>query len=288
MVDGVEHRGAEGAFLEGVDEDYVRALGLAVVAGRSLSSADVVGARPVAVVNEAFVRAYLDGSFTTGRTVALRGDSPPLEIVGVVEDVRNAGLREPPAAQLLMPHTVSGTSVGLIVRTSGDPNALQARMLDAVWAVDPGVALRDVQTLDEVLRVAYLTAPTFAAGLLGVFAAIALILATVGVFSVTAYAVSLETHDIGVRMALGAEPRSVVRMIVSRGIRPVVIGAALGVAASYWLARLLESQIFGVSATDPATFATVIAALLVAGTIACFLPARRATRIDPLIALRDA
>jgi putative ABC transport system permease protein len=162
-----------------------------------------------------------------------------------------------------------------------------------VWEVDSGVAVMNVggtrgsMLLEDALNRSTLAAPKFGVGLLGTFAAIGLVLAAIGVFSVMAYTVSLQTHEIGIRMALGAEPRSVLRRVLLRGLRPILAGLALGIAASYWLAAFLESHIYGVTATDPWTFAGVVLVLTAAGVGACLWPARRAMRVDPLIALRS-
>jgi putative ABC transport system permease protein len=141
--------------------------------------------------------------------------------------------------------------------------------------------------LEEMVNRASFSAPEFALGLMAAFAGVGLILSAIGVFSVMAYTVSLQTHDIGIRMALGAEPGSVMRMILLKGMWPIAIGAAVGVGASYGLSRLMANQIYGVTATDPWTFAIVVVVLAVVGLLACVLPARRAMRVNPLVALRS-
>ena len=184
-------------------------------------------------------------------------------------------------------YTIPGIQAGAIVlRTSLPPLTLQNSVRQQIWAVDQGVALMNVMSLEDVLNRDSLAAPKFGVGLLSTFAGIGLILSAIGVFSVMVYTVSLQTHDIGIRMALGAEQRQVMRMIVLRGLRPIIAGAVIGVGASYGLSRLMANQIYGVTATDPWTFVGVVVVLASVGTIACVLPARRATRVNPLIALR--
>jgi ABC-type antimicrobial peptide transport system permease subunit len=213
--------------------------------------------------------------------------------VGVAGDTRNSGLGEDIRPQVFLPHTVPGPQAGvLVVKLSGNPLDVQHRLREQIWDVDPDVALMNVggtrgsMLLEEVINRNTLAAPRFGAGLLGTFAAVGLILAAIGVFSVMSYTVSLQTREIGIRMALGAKPEGVMRRVLLRGLRPIAAGAALGIAASYVLSRVLESHIYGVTTTDPWTFAAVVAVLAAVGIGACVLPARRAMRVDPLIALR--
>lgn len=174
----------------------------------------------------------------------------------------------------------------ILLRTSVDPRSLERGVREQIWAVDRGVALMNVMTLDEVVQRDALAAPRFGVGLMATFAAIGLILAAIGVFSVMSYTVSLQTHDIGIRMAHGAQPEGIVRMIVWKGLRPIVIGVVVGLGASYWLSRVMANQIYGVATTDPWTFTAVAAVLVIVAIAACIIPARRATRVNPLVALR--
>jgi putative ABC transport system permease protein len=283
------------AAIEFVGDGYFRALGLRLVRGRLLSSVDVENARKVVVVNRRFVHEFLADADPLGRTVTFPavdrggppGQSTPFEIVGVIDDARNGGLQNDVRPQAFLPYTTPGVMAGTIVmKTSLDPLSLQNSVRQQIWAVDQGVALMNAMSLEDVLNRDSLAAPRFGVGLLSTFAAIGLILSAIGVFSVMAYTVSLQTHDIGIRMALGAEPRDVVRMVVLRGLRPIVAGAVAGVGASYALSHLMANQIYGVTATDPWTFAGVIVVLSTVAFAACVLPARRATKVDPLIALR--
>ena len=213
--------------------------------------------------------------------------------MGVVEDARNSGLLENVRPHAFLPYTVPGLQAGVIVvRTGVAPESLQHTVRQQVWAVDQNVAITHVggargsMVLDEILRRDALAAPAFGVGLLGTFAAVGLILSAIGVFGVMAYTVSLQTHEIGIRMALGAEPGGVMRVMLLKGLRPIVAGVVIGLGASYGLTRVLASHIYGVTATDPWTFAGVVIVLMVVGVTACVLPARRAMRVDPLTALR--
>jgi putative ABC transport system permease protein len=283
------------AIVEFVGDGYFDTLGIPLVRGRLLSVADIDAARPVVVVNRRFSDVFLDGGDPVGRTLSFAGRGPAagetptlFEIVGVAGDVRNNGLQQDARPQIYVPYTQPGFRPGtILVRTNVDPLSLQRNVLEQVWAVDSGVALMNVMSLDQVLHRAALAGPRFGVGLLGTFGAIGLILAAIGVFSVMAYAVSLQTRDIGIRMALGAEPRSVVRTLLVRGLVPIVTGLAVGVAAANGLSRVLANQIFGVTATDPWTYAGVAAVLLIVGAAACVVPARRAMRVNPLAALRS-
>ena len=283
------------AAVEFVGDEYFQAIGLPLVRGRLLSRADVDGARRVAVVNRAFARQFLDGADPTGRVVSFamlnRGAAPdqqPLfEIVGVVGDSRNSGLENETRAQVFLPYTLPGLPASaIVVRTAVDPLSLVQSLRQQVWAVDQGVAVMNPDSLEDVLQKGAFAAPEFGVDLMGTFAGIGLILAAIGVFSVMAYTVSLQTHDIGIRMALGAKPPGVMRMILFRGLRPIVAGVVAGLAASYGLSRYLASHIWGVTPTDPLTYGAVAIVLAAVGVIACVMPARRAMQVDPLIALR--
>lgn len=287
------------AAIDLVGHEYFRVVGLSLMNGRLLSSTDVQGARSVAVVNRQFVQEFLSGSNPIGQTVTFAavdraaGRRMPFEIVGVVGDARNRGLREPVSPQAFLPYTVPGPQPGVfLVRTSLAPETLQHSVRQQIWAVDQSVALTHVAgsygsvLLEQIAYRATMAAPAFGLGLLGTFAAIGLVLSAIGVFSVIAYTVSLQTREIGIRMALGAEPSGVMRLIVLKGLRPIAAGVLIGVGASIGLARLLASNVYGVTTTDPWTFAGVAIVLTGVGLAACVLPARHAMRIDPLIALR--
>jgi len=212
---------------------------------------------------------------------------PYFEIVGVVADVKNTGLQDPPRPEIYLPGTVTaGMPVGIMVSTTGSPAAILQQLHAEISALDPDLALGKAGTIGTLLEHDYYTRPRFLFITLCVFAAIALILVAVGVFSVIAYTVVVQTHEIGIRIALGAQTEQILSLVLRKGVSLILIGIAIGLFASYFLTRLLSSQIWGVSATDPYTYAVVSSLALVIGALACLLPAHRASRVDPLVALR--
>jgi putative ABC transport system permease protein len=204
-----------------------------------------------------------------------------------VGNVRNSGLEHDITPQSYIPHTITSLANDtLLVRTAVSPDSVVPNVRQVVSGIDSNVGLGTMNSLETILHRDYVAAPEFGLVLLSVFAGIGLILAAIGVFSVMAYTVSLHTHDIGIRMALGAQPGGVMKMVLLEGLRPIFVGIAVGLFASYGLTRLMASQIYGVAATDPWTFSGVVIVLAAVGLTACLLPARRATQVDPLIALR--
>jgi putative ABC transport system permease protein len=209
------------------------------------------------------------------------------EIIGVVSDARDSGFERSVAPEAFLPYTViAGEDNELLIRTSVTPDSILNEVQRQVSSADSNIALADIGSLESILHRDFVASPEFGLILFAAFAGIGLVLSAIGVFSVMAYTVSLQTHDIGVRMALGAEPASVMRMMLLKGLQPIVVGVVVGLGASYALTRLMSSQIYGVTATDPWTFGGVVVALAAVGIVACLIPARRATQVDPLIALR--
>jgi putative ABC transport system permease protein len=276
-------------------EDYFRTLRIPLLRGRLLSENDVNSGRFVAVVNQTFVRNYFTNDDPIGQhfkfnvfdQIAETPHDAYFEVVGVVSDIKNQGLRDPTLPEAYIPYTVSAYgNRAILVRTAVDPLSLLKNVRAEIWAVDRNVALSDAGTLAVFLQQYSYAQPEFGLVSLGAFAGIGLLLTAIGVFSVMAYAVSLETHEIGIRMALGAQRTEILRMVLSKGLRLVVAGILIGLATSFAANRLLSSEIWGVSASDPWTFSAVVAVVVAVGATACLLPARRATRVDPLIALR--
>jgi putative ABC transport system permease protein len=277
-------------------EGYFQTLGLPLLRGRFFSKDDVDAERYVMVVNQAFARQYFPGEDPLGHRVKLQIldrtflDVPHniyFEIVGMVGDYKTRG---PDSWQsfpeVFIPYSVQGFSWRtFMVRTAVDPNSFLRSVGQEVRAIDPNVSVAKSGTLEGSLREFY-RGPKFELVTLGAFAFVGLFLVVIGIFSVMAYTVSLRTHEIGVRVAIGAQQRNILLLMLLNGFRLVVAGIFLGLPASYALTRLLASQISGVSATDPATFAAVVAIVVSVGLAACLLPARRAARTDPLVALR--
>jgi putative ABC transport system permease protein len=278
-----------------VNADYTNALGIRLAAGRLLVDADVEGHHSVALVNAQFVRTRLNGRAPLGRVVRLaRLKEPPFnvendsfQIVGVVHDKLNAGLTDPVVPEVYLPFTAAGISNLLAVRTRGDPADVTRAVVSQVYAVDRGQPVTAVMTLDQLLKDNQFATPRFNLILLSIFAAFGLMLAIVGVYGVMSSAVAQARQEIGVRMAFGAEPAAIVRMVIARGARLLLAGIAIGLAGSVAAGRWLAGEVWRVAAVDPAAFAGVSLLLLAAGLQACFWPARRAARTDPLEALRE-
>jgi putative ABC transport system permease protein len=276
-----------------VSEEYFQVLRIEFKEGRAFTAADVNDARKVAVVNEKFVRRYLNNENPIGRRVRLLGTlADPVhdvwfEIVGVVADVTNHGLQVPIDPEVWLPYTVTESGIHvLMVRTSQDPGTMMNAVRQAVWATDSGVALAYSGTLEDHLNERLYAGPRLGFVLMAIFGSIGLILVTVGVYSVLAYSTAQKTHEIGIRMALGAEGANVLGMVVRTGLRLVAAGIAIGIALSLVLGRMVGTQLVGVTAYDPLTLASTTLLMTITAAMACWIPARRAARVDPMVALR--
>ena len=294
-VPGKSHSEAWRSALELCSEGYFQTLGFHATRGRLLSETDIDSARHVAVINETLARKYFGKEEPIGRTIKFDiFDQLPggpkntyFEIVGVVRDFRNMGLKDPPMPQAFIPYTITGfRDRAMLVRTSANPLSMIKSISQEIWAVDHNIALAQTGSLESILYRFSYARPEFGLKTLGAFAGIGLLLVIIGVFSVMAYTVSLQTHEIGIRLALGAQQSSILTMILTKGMRLMAAGVLIGLLASYYLTRFIASQIWGVSTTDPLTFAVVVIVVVAVGLTACLMPARRATRVDPLVALR--
>lgn len=290
-VAGATH--SEEAGLLACDEDLAQTLEMRLLEGRWLSGAEVRGAQYVAVINQRMARDFFGGTNSVGRQLhvkAFKGPTGPphdveFQIVGVVADAKNAGPQQPSMPMVYLPYTVRG-GFALLLKTTVEPASLRHAVQEAVWAVDRDEVIAISSPLKDFLQKLTYATPEFGLMISAPLAGIGLLLVVIGVFSVMAYTVSLQTHEIGVRMALGAHQRSILKMVLGKGVRLVVVGILIGLFASFGLTRFLASQIWGVSVTDPWTFASVVALVVLVGIAACLLPARRAARVDPLVALR--
>jgi putative ABC transport system permease protein len=276
-------------------EAYFQTLGLGLLHGRALSETDIDSARHVALVNQAFARTYFGNENPLGQKIKFNVfDELPgtprdayFEIIGVVTNFRNRGLLESPSPEAFLPYTITGFGDRVILaRTAVDPKSLLPSVQREIWAVDSNAAVTRSGSIKDLLAEEAYTRPQFGLITVGAFAGIGLALVLIGIFSVMAYTVALQTHEIGVRMALGAQHGNVLRMVLWKGLRLISVGILIGVLASLGLTRFLASQISGVSATDPLTFFAVVTLFFAVGLIASLLPARRAADIDPLVALR--
>jgi putative ABC transport system permease protein len=277
-------------------EGYFKTLGLRPIRGRMLSSADVTGARRVAVINQALASKYFGPEDPIGRQIKLKMletfrdgpvDNPVFEIIGVVADAKNRGIQEPPGPEAFIPYTMTGGfERGILVRTSGDPAAMLQTVRREIWAVDRGVAITLTGTLNEYLTRFSYAEPRFSLVLLSVFSGVGLLLVAIGVYSVITYTISRQTHEIGIRIALGAARSHVVRMVGTLALRLLGVGIVLGLLASIAATRLIASQLWTVSPYDPLTLTLVVGVMVAIGLVACYFPARRAMRVDPIVALR--
>jgi putative ABC transport system permease protein len=278
-----------------VSADYTKALGIRLAAGRLLTEFDVDAAQPVVLVNERFVRTRLNGRAPLGQMVKLwRLKDPPFklendsfQIVGVVHDTLNAGLTDPLMPEVFLPFTAVGMSNLIVVRTDVDPATVQRTIISQVYGIDKGQPVTSVQSLDNLLRDSQYARPRFNLVLLSLFAVVGLALAVVGVYGVMSNAVAQERQEIGVRLALGADGAAIRRMVLTRGLKLLLAGIAVGLAASVIVSRWLAGAVWRVPAFDPLAFGAVSLLLLGVGLQACYWPARRASRIDPLIAIRE-
>lgn len=275
-----------------VSPDYFRALEIPLQRGRFFDAHDTAEAPPVVIVNRRLAEHFWPGEDPTGKRMKIGpADSPnPWAVVaGVVGDVRQGGLYGEQDFGIYVPYAQERRGFvaprDLVVRTTGDAAQLASAVRQAVWAVDKDQPISNVRTMDHVLATA-VSRERFQTLLLALFATLALALACVGLYGVISYAVVQRTHEIGVRMALGAQPGDVLRLVINQGMLLMLIGLVLGIGGAFAVTRVMTEMLFGVTATDPLTFAGVPIVLGVIALLACYIPARRATKVDPLVALR--
>jgi predicted permease len=274
-----------------ISDDYIRAVGMALVDGRSLDNRDGAGAPPVALINQTLARNLWPAQSPIGQRFKVGGyveNSPWITVVGIVGDVHQAGLDAPARPEMYLSYLQQDFGFEpeyLTVRTSGDPMRMADAIRQQVWAVDKEQPVAGAMPLEELVDDT-LAPRKLQASLLGGFAGLALLLAALGIYAVLSFSVTQRTQEIGVRLALGAQPADVLEMVFSQGLRLFVLGAAIGLAAAFALSRTLEHLLYGVSATDPISFASVILILGAVTLLACYFPARRAMRVDPMVALR--
>jgi putative ABC transport system permease protein len=284
-----------GGAVSACSEGYFPTLRLKVLRGRILDAAEVNGARKVAVINQTLARKFFGAADPIGQRIKVKTletwpepmKDPTFEVIGIVADAKNRGIQEPTMPEMFLPYTITGFAErGILIRTVGDPLLMVNALQKAIWATDRNVGLTLIGSLHDSMRRISYAAQRFGLILLGVFAGVGLILLGIGVFSVMAYAVSRQMHEIGLRMALGARPGDVLRMVLARGTWLLGAGTVAGLLVSLVATRLIASQIWGVSRFDPITLIGVVTVLALAGGAACYFPSRRATRVDPMIVLR--
>jgi putative ABC transport system permease protein len=295
-IPGKTHSDRWQAIYQLTSEGYFGVLGAHLARGRWYNEVEVAGARRVAVVNQDLVRKWFGNEDPIGRQIVIKDlatlrsapiANPVFEIVGVMADVKNRGIQDPVMPEVLIPYTITGQyERGILVRTSGNPVALLTPVRREIWAVDSRVALTMTRTLEDFLRDFSYSQPRFVLLVLGVFGGVGLLLVGIGVYSVISYTVSRQTQEIGIRMALGAGRTDVIAMVMRMGFWLMAGGLTVGLAASFAVNKVLATQLWGVTPRDPLTYAGVALVVLACGVAACWFPARRATRVDPLVALR--
>ena len=265
---------------------YLRAMGIPLVSGRDISATDVAGAPAVILVSESIAKKFWPGESAIGKQLGYPWPSDWLTIVGVVGDVKHDSLTSTRTMAIYRPFAQAPeASMTLVMRTTATPGVIADLLRTSVGELDPNIPVSDVSTMDGVVA-SSMARPRFAAILLTAFAAVAMLLGAIGIYGVIAYAVSQRTREIGVRMALGASPADALWMVVRRGAWLTAVGLAVGTGVALGATRMLAGLLYGVSPSDPATFAAVAAALAAVAVIACYIPARRATQVDPTVALR--
>jgi predicted permease len=279
------------AALRTVTPDYFAAMRIPLLQGRDFSARDDAASTPVVIINEALARQYFPNESPIGKhikpSVATNTPEPLMrEIVGVVGNVKSRNLSQEWAPESYVPYAqISFGSMTLVVRTAHDPQSLAKPIAETVRSLDKDLPVYAPKTVEQYLD-GTIAAPRFNTFLLGIFAGLAMLLTAVGLYGVISYSVAQRTHELGIRMALGAEPRDMLRLVVGQGLKLAAIGVGLGLVAALALTHFLASLLFGVTATDPVAFLAVMALLFAVVLIASYLPARRAMRVDPMVALR--
>lgn len=276
-------------FYQVVSKDYFKTMGIRLMEGRLFDERDAKGAPDVAVVNETMARTFWGNQSPIGKRIQPGYGPPWCTIVGVVEDVKNAGLDRPAGTELYLPYAQTQAAgmrnAYFVLRGQTDPRALVYGVRSKLQAVDPTIPLARVQTMDAVLSEAE-SQPRFLTLLLTLFSGVALVIATVGIYGVISYSVARRSKEFGLRMALGAQPGNVLSLVMKQGVVLTVVGLVFGVGAALGLTRLMAKLLFGVQPTDPLTFLTVSAVLAAVALAASYIPAMRATKVDPMKALR--
>ena len=270
-----------------VTPGYFQAMEIPFLAGRDVAESDTADRDPVAVINETFARQIYPGDSPIGRRFILNlGNTKPHEIIGVVGDVKLASVdgEVRPTAYLSSRQYAFGIMT-YVIRTNGDPRLLGPSAVRVIRGIDPLLPVSSLRSLDEVFAES-IARPRMIAAAMGVFAAAALLLAALGVYGIVAYSVSQRAREFGIRVALGAHPGQIIRMVVRQNLGVVAVGLLLGLACAIPAARLLRGLLFQVGPNDPATFAAIGSALAAVAIVASYLPARRGTRIDPVETLK--
>jgi putative ABC transport system permease protein len=298
-ITGKPSAGNRSACLRFTCDRFFETMGIELLQGRTISEEDMVHARKVAVVNRSLVNSYFGGESPLGRQIKLHdamntGWPPPalqqewFEIVGVVADTRHSNSTGTIVQPMMcVPYTVAvGEAPNLIVRTAGEPARLTNAVRRTLADIDKELSMEGPRPERELMDKNWYTEPRFVLMMFVAFASLGLVLVSIGVYGVLAYHTSQRTHEIGIRMALGAQAAEVRWLVLKAGLRSLLVGFAIGVPASIALAKVLQNRIWGIKSADPLTLAAVSLVLTVVGLAACYIPARRATKVDPMVALR--
>jgi putative ABC transport system permease protein len=269
-----------------VTTDFFRTLQIPLLKGRQFTERDTKDAPGVIIINDILARRCWPNEDPIGKRFTVGFEKSPREIVGVVGSIKQTTLDAQARPAMYMPHLQSPNSgLTVIVRTTGEPLAIAAAVREQVRALDKDVPVSHVRTMEEVFGTS-VAQPRFSMLMVGLFAALALVLAVVGIYGVMAYSVSRRAHEIGVRMALGARTSQVLKLVLKEGMTLTLVGIAIGLFGAFALTRVIATLLFGVSTRDPITFVGVSTFLAAVALVACYIPARRATKVDPLVALR--
>jgi putative ABC transport system permease protein len=272
--------------VETISPDYAKVMRVPLIRGREFTAQDNERAPTVAIVNQAFVRRYWSNQNAIGKHVWIGLIAAPVEVVGVFGDVKNMSITAEPNPEILFPFpNLPWATLHLSVRSAGDPRSLVPAVRQRLASIDRNQAISAVQTLDQLLDSARAQS-RFTMLLFGIFSIMALVLAIVGIYGVISYASTQRTQEMGIRMALGANKKDIFRLVIGRGLRLAGIGIGIGLVAPFTLTRLMSSLLYKVSPADPLTIVGSAILFLAAALLASYIPARRASRTDPMIALR--
>jgi len=273
-----------------VSPRYFETMSIPLLSGRAFTDQDIATSPNVVVISETMAKRYWPGEEAIGKRIGagrIRTPEDWMQVIGVVKDVRQFELTADPRPQMYLSYRQAAffEPRDLVVKTDVDPPSLAATVRKTVWEIDKDQPVSNIRTMEEILLDS-IARQRFSMLLLAIFASVALILAAVGIYGVMSYSVAQRTHEIGIRMALGAQTSAVLRLAVGYGLKLVVAGIVIGLIAAFALTRVMSTLLFGVTATDPATFTLISLLLIAVAAIASYIPARRATKVDPIIALR--
>ena len=269
-----------------VSPGYFRTLGIRLINGRDFSDRDKSDAPAAAIINDELARIYFPGEDPIGKRISFDDKQSWMSIVGIIGDVKQLGLDSSAKPEVYFPYLqVVAPEMSLVIRTSSNPLSLAGALKSQIQMIDKDLPFDDAKTMQQLLAESS-SGRRFNMLLLSVFAMVALLLAIVGIYGVMSYTVARRTHEIGIRVAVGAQPLDVFRMVIGQGMKLAIIGVAFGLVGAFGLTRLMTTMLFGVEPTDPATFVSIAVLLTGVTLVACYIPARRATKVDPLVALR--